>query len=135
MADEAIKEGIIEKPVLPVLPLRNTILYPSMIIPLAVGRERSLKALEQATRQDGLIFIVAQKDGEIEDPTPSDIYTVGVVGKLLRLMRNSPTNLAIVVQGQGKAKIEEITTTEPYIEARIEFSLIAFNSVSFSTCP
>lgn len=121
MQEESLKEGIIEKPVLPVLPLRNTILYPSMIIPLAVGRERSLKALEQATRQDGLIFIVAQKDGEIEDPTPSDIYTVGVVGKLLRLMRNSPTNLAIVVQGQGKAKIVEITATEPYLEARIEF--------------
>lgn len=121
MEEETLKEGIIEKPVLPVLPLRNTILYPSMIIPLAVGRERSLKALEQATRQDGLIFIVAQKDGEIEDPTPADIYNVGVVGKLLRLMRNSPTNLAIVVQGQGKAKIIEITATEPYIEARIEF--------------
>ncbi|MFB3851137.1 MAG: endopeptidase La [Acidobacteriota bacterium] len=121
MQEESLKEGIIEKPVLPVLPLRNTILYPSMIIPLAVGRERSLKALEQATRQDGLIFIVSQKDGEIEDPTPSDIYTVGVVGKLLRLMRNSPTNLAIVVQGQGKAKIVEITATEPYLEARIEF--------------
>lgn len=121
MQEESLKEGIIEKPVLPVLPLKNTILYPSMIIPLAVGRERSLKALEQATRQDGLIFIVSQKDGEIEDPTPSDIYTVGVVGKLLRLMRNSPTNLAIVVQGQGKAKIVEITATEPYLEARIEF--------------
>jgi len=121
MAEESQKETIIENPVLPVLPLRNTILYPSMIIPLAVGRERSLKALEQATRQDGLIFIVAQKDGEIEDPTPSDFYSVGVVGKLLRLMRNSPTNLAIVVQGQGKAKILEITATEPYLEARIEF--------------
>ncbi len=121
MEEETLKEAIIEKPVLPVLPLRNTILYPSMIIPLAVGRERSLKALEQATRQDGLIFIVSQKDGEIEDPAPEDIYNVGVVGKLLRLMRNSPTNLAIVVQGQGKAKIVEITATEPYLEARIEF--------------
>lgn len=121
MTEEIQKETIIENPVLPVLPLRNIILYPSMIIPLAVGRERSLKALEQATRQDGLIFIVSQKDGEIEDPTPEDLYSVGVVGKLLRLMRNSPTNLAIVVQGQGKARILEITATEPYIEARIEF--------------
>lgn len=121
MVEEIQKPKIEETPVLPVLPLRNTLLYPSMIMPLAVGREKSLKALEQSTRENGLIFIVAQKDGEIEDPTPQDIYQVGVVAKLLRLMRNSPTNLAIVVQGQGKARIVEITATEPYIEARIEF--------------
>ena len=121
MSEETLKPSIEEKPVIPVLPLRNTILYPSMIMPLAVGREKSLKALEQATREDGLIFVVSQKDGEIEDPTPQDLYQVGVVAKLLRLMRNSPTNLAVVVQGQGKAKIAEITATEPYIEAKIEF--------------
>ncbi len=121
MSEEILKPSIEEKPVVPVLPLRNTILYPSIIMPLAVGREKSLKALEQATREDGLIFVVSQKDGDVEDPTPQDIYQVGVVAKLLRLMRNSPTNLAVVVQGQGKAKIVEITATEPYIEARIEF--------------
>jgi len=121
MGEEILKEIVEEKPVYPVLPLRNTILYPGMIIPLAVGRDRSLKALEQATRQEGLIFIVSQKDGEIEDPAPNDLYGVGVVGKLLRLMRSSPTNLAIVVQGQSKARITEITATEPYIEARLEF--------------
>ena len=121
MADEITRDILEEKPVYPVLPLRNTILYPGMIIPLAVGRDRSLKALEQATRQDGLIFIVSQKDGDIEDPAPADLYSVGVVGKLLRLMRSSPTNLAIVVQGQSKARIEEITATEPYIEARLRF--------------
>ncbi len=121
MADEILKDIVEEKPVYPVLPLRNTILYPGMIIPLAVGRDRSLKALEQATRQEGLIFIVSQKDGEVEDPTPADLYGVGVVGKLLRLMRSSPTNLAIVVQGQNKARIEEITATEPYLEARLQF--------------
>lgn len=114
------KVDIIENPVLPVLPLRNTILFPNMVIPLVVGRERSLRALEQAMRQEGLLFIVSQKEGEIEDPTPQDIYQVGVIGKLLKLVRNSPNNLAIVVQGQGKAKIVEITATEPYIEARLE---------------
>ena len=67
MSEETLKPSIEEKPVIPVLPLRNTILYPSMIMPLAVGREKSLKALEQATREDGLIFVVSQKDGEIED--------------------------------------------------------------------
>ncbi len=121
MAEDILKDIIEEKPVYPVLPLRNTILYPGMIIPLAVGRDRSLKALEQATRQEGLIFIVSQKDGDIEDPAPTDLYGVGVVGKLLRLMRSSPTNLAIVVQGQSKAKIEEVTATEPYLEARLQF--------------
>jgi ATP-dependent Lon protease len=121
MTDDFPKTVLEEKPVFPVLPLRNTILYPGMIIPLAVGRDRSLKALEQGTRQEGLIFVVSQKDGEVEDPAPADLYSVGVVAKLLRLMRSSPTNLAIVVQGQNKARIDEITATEPYLEARLDF--------------
>ncbi len=116
-----LAEKLKENPVLPVLPLRNTLLYPDMIIPLAVGRERSLHAVEQATRQEGFLVIVAQKDGEQEDPSPQEIYKVGVVAKILRLMRVAPNNLSVIVHGQGKVAIEEYTPNESFLEARVAF--------------
>ncbi len=116
-----LAEKIKENPVLPVLPLRNTLLYPDMIIPLAVGRERSLKAVEQATRQEGYLVIVAQRDGDQEDPSPQDLYRVGVLAKILRLMRVAQNNLSVIVHGQGKVTLEAFTSTDPYLEARVAF--------------
>jgi ATP-dependent Lon protease len=110
-----------EKPVLPVLPLRNTLLYPDMIIPLAVGRDRSLKAVEQATRGEGYLLILSQKDGEVEEPEPEDLFRVGVMAKILRLMRVAPNNLSVIVHGQGKVSVEEYTSKEPFLEARVAF--------------
>jgi ATP-dependent Lon protease len=116
-----LAEKLKENPVLPVLPLRNTLLFPDMIIPLAVGRERSLHAVEQATRQEGYLVIVAQKDGEQEDPAPQDIYKVGVVARILRLMRVAQNNLSVIVHGQGKVSIEEYTKNDAFLEARVTF--------------
>jgi ATP-dependent Lon protease len=110
-----------ENPILPVLPLRNTILFPDMIIPLAVGRDRSLKAVEQATRGEGYLLILSQKDGEVEEPGADDLYRVGVMAKILRLMRVAQNNLSVIVHGQGKVKVEEFTQTEPFFEARVSF--------------
>lgn len=117
-----LAEKLKENPVLPVLPLRNTLLFPDMIIPLAVGRERSLHAVEQATRQEGYLVIVAQKDGEQEDPAPQDIYKVGVVARILRLMRVAQNNLSVIVHGQGKVSIEEYTKNDSFLEARVTFT-------------
>jgi len=116
-----LAEKIRENPVLPVLPLRNTLLYPDMIIPLAVGRDRSLKAVEQATRGEGYLVVVSQKDGDQEDPSPGDIYRVGVMAKILRLMRVAENNLSVIVHGQGKVAVEDFTSTDPYLEARVRF--------------
>jgi len=116
-----LAEKIRENPVLPVLPLRNTLLYPDMIIPLAVGRDRSLKAVEQATRGEGYLVVVSQKDGDQEDPAPGDIYRVGVMAKILRLMRVAENNLSVIVHGQGKVAVEDFTSTDPYLEARVRF--------------
>ncbi|MEJ2368543.1 MAG: LON peptidase substrate-binding domain-containing protein [Acidobacteriota bacterium] len=110
-----------ENPVLPVLPLRNTLLFPDMIIPLAVGRERSLKAVEQATRQEGYLAIVSQKNADLEEPGPEDLFQVGVMAKILRLMRVAPDNLSVIVHGQGKIRIEEFTSQSPFMEARVNF--------------
>jgi ATP-dependent Lon protease len=110
-----------EQPVLPVLPLRNTILFPDMIIPLAVGRDRSLRAVEQATRGEGYLLILSQKDGDLEEPGEDDLYRVGVMAKILRLMRVAQNNLSVIVHGQGKVRVEAFTSQEPFFEAKVSF--------------
>ncbi len=120
-ADPDLERKLKEKPVLPVLPLRNTLLFPDMIIPLAVGRERSLKAVEQATRGDGYLLIVGQKDGDQEDPSGDDLFRVGVIAKILRLMRVAQNNLSVIVHGLGRVRVDEFTSQEPCFEARVSF--------------
>ncbi len=110
MPDQDLERKLKEKPVLPVLPLRNTLLFPDMVIPLAVGRDRSLKAVEQATRGDGYLLIVGQKDGDQEEPGADDLFRVGVIAKILRLMRVAQNNLSVIVHGLGRVRVEEFTS-------------------------
>jgi ATP-dependent Lon protease len=119
MAETTLESRLREGGTFPVLPLRNTLLFPDMIIPLAVGRQKSLKAVEQATRGDGYLLILSQKEGEVEEPTPDDLYRVGVVAKILRLQRIAPNNLSVIVSGQGKVRVEEFTSQDPFFEARV----------------
>ncbi len=119
--DQDLERKLKEKPVLPVLPLRNTLLFPDMIIPLAVGRERSLKAVEEATRGDGYLLILGQKDGDLEDPGTEDLFRVGVIAKILRLMRVAQNNLSVIVHGLGRVRVEEFTSQDPCFEARVSF--------------
>ncbi len=120
-AEQDLEKKLKENPVLPVLPLRNTLLFPDMIIPLAVGRDKSLKAVEQATRGEGYLLILSQKDGDVEEPGQDDLYRVGVIAKILRLMRVAPNNLSVIVHGQGKVRVESFTPEESFFEARVGF--------------
>jgi ATP-dependent Lon protease len=119
--EQDLEKKLKENPILPVLPLRNTLLFPEMVIPLAVGRDRSLRAVEQATRGEGFLLIVGQKDGDKEEPEEDDLFRVGVLAKILRLMRVAPNNLSVIVHGQGKVKIEAFTSSDPFFEARVSF--------------
>ncbi len=119
--EQDLEKKLKENPILPVLPLRNTLLFPEMVIPLAVGRDRSLRAVEQATRGEGYLLIVGQKDGDKEEPEEDDLFRVGVLAKILRLMRVAPNNLSVIVHGQGKVKVEEFTSSDPFFEARVSF--------------
>ncbi len=119
--EEELHKKLKEKPTLPVLSLRNTLLFPDMIIPLTVGRPKSLKAVEEATRGDGYLLILSQRDGDIEDPESDDLYKVGVTAKIVRLMRVAPNNLSVIVHGQGKVRVEEFTSSNPFFEARVSF--------------
>jgi len=103
----------------PLLPLRDTVVFPHMMTPLLVGRDRSLKAVEEAVGGDSLLIVVAQRDPEVQEPELDDLYTIGVemvVGRILR-MPDGTTN--ILGQGRRRVEILELSQTQPYIRAAI----------------
>ncbi len=101
-----------------VLASRDTVVFPNMVVPLFIGRERSLRAVEEALRLDAPLLIVAQKDPEIEDPTPEDLFTVGTDVSIGRTLRLPDGSMSILVQGIQRVRILEFTQTDPYFMAR-----------------
>jgi ATP-dependent Lon protease len=106
--------------VLPVLPLRNTVLFPGVVIPITVGRDKSIKAVNDAYKADKLIGVVAQKDSNVEEPTVSDLEDIGTVAKIVKLIKMPDGGTTIIIQGRKRFKIEEITTDDPYFKAKIK---------------
>src|SRR5256885_577995 len=104
---------------LPLLPIRDIVVFPYMVLPLFVGREMSIKAIEAALAGNRTIMLAAQRSLEVENPTPQDIYSVGTVGMVMRMLKLPDERIKILVQGLAKARIEEFVQTEPYFEVRI----------------
>jgi ATP-dependent Lon protease len=105
---------------LPILPLRNTVLFPGVVIPITVGRDKSIKAVNDAYKADKLIGVVAQKDSAIEEPTVSDLEDIGTVAKVVKLIKMPDGGTTIIIQGRKRFKIEEITVEDPYFKATIK---------------
>jgi ATP-dependent Lon protease len=105
--------------ILPVLPVRDMVMYPSVILPLFVGRDMSINAVEKSLSKDRLIIVVAQKDLTDEDPLPSRIYSVGVVSQIMRMLRLPDGRVKVLIQGVKKARIEEYVQEMPTFLARI----------------
>lgn len=103
----------------PVLPVRDMVVYPFMILPLFVGRGKSIRAVEEALSRDRLVLLVAQKDAEVEDPSPQEIYPVGTVVLIMRVLKMPDGRVKILVQGLARTRIMEFLRKEPYFEARI----------------
>ncbi|MBI5057221.1 MAG: endopeptidase La [Nitrospirae bacterium] len=116
MAEIDVKEEReIEIPTsLPILPVRDVVIFPYMILPLFVGRDISIKAIEHAVGENKMILLVSQKDVNIEVPSKEDLYTVGTVGTILRMLKLPDGRLKILVQGVAKAKILNYTQTDPF---------------------
>ncbi len=115
------KEEKIEVPSeLPVLPLRGTVLYPDLILPIMVGRKRSVKLIDDAMDSNRIIAVVTQKRSEIEDPKENDLYSVGVAALILRMIRELDGSQRVIVQGISRIKVKEYTQRDPYYKARIE---------------
>jgi ATP-dependent Lon protease len=108
--------------VLPLLPVRDIILYPAMVLPLAVGRDKSIKALEEAMSMNRLIFIVTQKNIQVEDPTPNDVYNIGTVCEVLQLLKMPDGTLKALVEGINRAEWTDFKLSDKgYIEVGIKF--------------
>ncbi|TLY22329.1 MAG: AAA family ATPase, partial [Nitrospirae bacterium] len=121
MAEQAQKDPAqVEIPErLPLLPIRDIVVFPYMVLPLFVGREMSIKAIEAALDGNRTIMLAAQRSLEVENPAPQDIYTVGTVGMVMRMLKLPDERIKILVQGLAKARIEEFVQSEPYFEVRI----------------
>jgi ATP-dependent Lon protease len=114
-------EAIEFKENLPLLPVRDLVVYPFMILPLFVGRETSIKAVEEALNNtDRLILLASQKDITAETPTPSEIYEMGTVAMIMRMRKLPDGRIKILIQGLAKARIKEFVTTEPYYQVKVE---------------
>lgn len=104
----------------PVLPVRDQVVYPFMIVPLFVGRPKSVRALEAAVEQGQHILLIAQRSSTIDDPTPEDLFEVGTVGESMQMLKLQDGTIRVVIEGIARVKVAEWVQTEPYFRARIE---------------
>ncbi len=118
--DKGRDEKIIIPSDLPILPLRGTVLYPDLILPIMVGRKRSVKLIDDAMDSNRIIGIVTQKRSEIEDPKESDLYSVGVAALILRMIRELDGSQRVIVQGVSRIRVREYIQREPYFKARTD---------------
>ncbi|TDQ66396.1 ATP-dependent Lon protease [Maritalea mobilis] len=107
-----------ESRVYPVLPLRDIVAFPGMIVPLFVGREKSVKALEEVMRDDKNILVVTQKNAQEDDPSPEDVFDVGTIASVLQLLKLPDGTVKVLIEGLSRASIEEFVRTDEYYEAK-----------------
>jgi len=118
--DEEIinKENVPE--VLSILPLRNTVLFPGVVIPITAGRDASIQLIKDANKGDKVIGVVAQKNGDIEEPSLKDIHTTGVVAQILRVLKMPDGNTTVIIQGKKRFEIDAIIQDKPYLKATVK---------------
>jgi ATP-dependent Lon protease len=101
------------------LPLRNTVLFPGVVLPITVGRDKSIKAVNDSYKGDKLIGVIAQKDSSIEDPSVNDLENIGTVAKIVKLIKMPDGGTTIIIQGKSRFLVESIASEEPYFKAKI----------------
>jgi len=105
--------------VLPILPIRNTVLFPGVVVPITAGRDKSIKLIKDANKGDKTIGVVAQRNENIENPSSKDLYPIGTVAKILKVLKMPDGNTMVVIQGKKRFEIEKILTEEPYLKAKV----------------
>lgn len=104
---------------IPILPLKNTVLFPGVVVPITVGRDRSLTLVKEAHENDKIIGVVAQKDESIENPTKDDLYKYGTVAQILKLIKMPDGSKSIVIQGKSIFEVKQFTDEQPYFRADV----------------
>ncbi|WP_055446195.1 endopeptidase La [Lacinutrix mariniflava] len=104
---------------LPILSLRNTVLFPGVVIPITAGRDKSIKLIDDANKGNKVIGVVSQKDEAVEDPKAGDIHLVGTVARILKVLKMPDGNTTVIIQGKKRFSVAEVITEEPYINATV----------------
>ncbi|MCX2838286.1 endopeptidase La [Salinimicrobium sp. MT39] len=115
--EEINKEDLPE--ILPILPLRNTVLFPGVVIPITAGRDTSIKLINEANNDTKVIGVVSQKDEKVENPTAQDINKIGVVARILRVLKMPDGNTTVIIQGKKRFEVDEVIADKPFLKARI----------------
>ena len=105
--------------VLPILPLRNTVLFPGVVIPITVGREKSLRLVQEVYKKNKILGAVAQRDSSIDDPAFEDLYSIGTVAQILKILEMPDGTTSVIIQGRKRFRINDLLTDKPYHVARI----------------
>jgi len=116
--EEIRKEDVPE--VLPILPLRNTVLFPGVVIPITAGRDQSIKLIKEANKGDKTIGVVAQKNESTENPGRDDIFQIGTVARILKILKMPDGNTMVVLQGKKRFEIDELIQEKPYLKAKVK---------------
>jgi ATP-dependent Lon protease len=116
--EEMINEELPET--LPILPLRNTVLFPGVVIPISAGRDKSIRLINDANAGDKIIGVVAQRNEADEDPTKNDIYSIGTVARILRVLKMPDGNVTVILQGKKRFEIDAVTSEKPYLKAYVK---------------
>ena len=106
--------------ILPILPLRNTVLFPGVVIPITVGRNKSIKLIKEAYKGDRAIGVVSQKDMNIEEPTLDQLHEIGTAANIIKILQMPDGNTTVIIQGKQRFKITEMVSTDPYLKAKVE---------------
>ncbi len=124
MAAPMSPPGLINKEdipqVLPILPLRNSVFFPGGVLPLAVGRQKTIALIKDAVRDDQVIGVVTQRKAEEEDPGAADLYAMGTVARIVKLLKMGEDNYSLVVQGLARFRVLDLVQESPYLKARVE---------------
>ena len=105
---------------LPILPLRNNVLFPGVVIPITVGRDKSIKLIKDAYSGNKILGVVSQTDVKIEDPNSKEIHTIGTVGQILKHLKMPDGSTTVIIQGKRRFETQEITQEDPYIKAKVK---------------
>ena len=105
---------------LPLLPLRNTVLFPGVVLPITVGRDKSIKAVNDAYKADKLVGVVAQKDSDVEDPSITDLEDIGTVARIVKLIKMPDGGTTVIIHGKRRFKVNTIVSEDPYFRAIID---------------
>ncbi len=117
--DPAAQEPLRLPDVLPVLPLKDTVVFPYIMLPLSIGRDRSVLAVDQALSEHRIIMLLTQKDASVDHPGEDDLHTLGTAAVIMRMLKLPDGRIRILVQGLTRARVEYISQTEPFLQARV----------------